>query len=105
MRRYRRVLVIAAALAAVARTPSAWAGEPSPTEQLKAEIDRVVKTLEDPALQGDARGAERRALVRQIAALGTPGVSLERRGFKRDRKSTRLNSSHSQISDALFCLK
>src|SRR2546430_7205888 len=30
------------------------------------------------------------------------GQSLERRG---DRKSTRLNSSHSQISYAVFCLK
>src|SRR2546427_6776755 len=26
-------------------------------------------------------------------------------GFARDRKSTRLNSSHSQISYAVFCLK
>src|SRR2546430_9022515 len=26
-------------------------------------------------------------------------------GFPRDRKSTRLNSSHSQISYAVFCLK
>src|SRR5207302_391591 len=69
MRRYRRGLVVAAALAAVVRTPSVWAGESSPAEQLKAEIDRVVKTLEDPALQGDARSAERRALVRQIAEV------------------------------------
>src|SRR2546427_13204190 len=29
----------------------------------------------------------------------------ERRFFQRDRKSTRLNSSHSQISYAVFCLK
>src|SRR2546430_11577593 len=29
----------------------------------------------------------------------------ERRGSARDRKSTRLNSSHSQISYAVFCLK
>src|SRR2546427_1858262 len=28
-----------------------------------------------------------------------------RRGSARDRKSTRLNSSHSQISYAVFCLK
>src|SRR5206468_11292983 len=27
------------------------------------------------------------------------------RGFKSDRKSTRLNSSHDQISYAVFCLK
>src|SRR6266478_8366826 len=38
---------------------------------------------------------------------GWPGVS-PRRGLRRasrDRKSTRLNSSHSQISYAVFCLK
>src|SRR6266478_8374046 len=28
-----------------------------------------------------------------------------RRKYRRDRKSTRLNSSHSQISYAVFCLK
>src|SRR2546430_8230295 len=31
-------------------------------------------------------------------------IELQRRGH-RDRKSTRLNSSHSQISYAVFCLK
>src|SRR2546422_6055595 len=30
---------------------------------------------------------------------------LERRGVTRDRKSTRLNSSHGYISYAVFCLK
>src|SRR2546430_14432848 len=29
----------------------------------------------------------------------------ERTGVRKDRKSTRLNSSHSQISYAVFCLK
>src|SRR2546430_6343082 len=45
-----------------------------------------------------ARGphAPRELVVRQQA---TDGVA------KRDRKSTRLNSSHSQISYAVFCLK
>src|SRR2546430_8021674 len=33
-----------------------------------------------------------------------PGKKLPRRG-RSDRKSTRLNSSHSQISYAVFCLK
>src|SRR5688572_31098579 len=37
------------------------------------------------------------------AAAGHP-VLRDRRGRK-DRKSTRLNSSHSQISYAVFCLK
>src|SRR2546430_13640114 len=38
---------------------------------------------------------------RQSSAGGFPGRSFTRR----DRKSTRLNSSHSQISYAVFCLK
>src|SRR5690349_23451140 len=32
-------------------------------------------------------------------------VGLGRRGFGRDRKRTRLNSSHVEISYAVFCLK
>src|SRR2546430_7687770 len=32
-------------------------------------------------------------------------VQDEHDAFRRDRKSTRLNSSHSQISYAVFCLK
>src|SRR5688572_31266887 len=43
------------------------------------------------------------------ATGGHRGVALPERGAKRrrdqDRKSTRLNSSHSQISYAVFCLK
>ena len=38
-----------------------------PTEQLKGAIERVVKTLENPALKGDAKVTERRAAVRKIA--------------------------------------
>src|SRR5688572_31843056 len=34
-----------------------------------------------------------------------PELSRRARGFATDRKSTRLNSSHSQISYAVFCLK
>ncbi|PYM81949.1 MAG: organic solvent tolerance ABC transporter substrate-binding protein [Candidatus Rokuibacteriota bacterium] len=83
MRRYRHGLVVAAALAAVVRTPSVWAGESSPAEQLKAEIDRVVKTLEDPALQGDARGAERRALVREIAEVTFDWTETAKRALAR----------------------
>src|SRR5688572_32226225 len=33
------------------------------------------------------------------------GVGAEEAGAGQDRKSTRLNSSHSQISYAVFCLK
>src|SRR3712207_7459174 len=36
---------------------------------------------------------------------GAGGVSGANRGSARDRKSTRLNSSHANISYAVFCLK
>jgi phospholipid transport system substrate-binding protein len=38
-----------------------------PTEQLKGAIERVVKTLDNPALKGEAKVSERRAAVRKIA--------------------------------------
>src|SRR2546430_5751650 len=38
-------------------------------------------------------------------ALRRHVLEEEETGFPRDRKSTRLNSSHSQISYAVFCLK
>src|SRR2546430_6727263 len=45
--------------------------------------------------------------AREIAsrARGNDGRLLPSRLGRRDRKSTRLNSSHSQISYAVFCLK
>src|SRR3712207_8106958 len=42
--------------------------------------------------------------TRMVERLVEPAVSI--RGlYKRDRKSTRLNSSHANISYAVFCLK
>src|SRR5689334_24305980 len=38
-------------------------------------------------------------------AVRKQGDSLMHRALERDRKSTRLNSSHSSISYAVFCLK
>src|SRR5215208_7809131 len=46
---------------------------------------------------GDGRG--------RADAHGARGVPARRRGRLRDRKSTRLNSSHVAISYAVFCLK
>src|SRR5688572_31726478 len=55
---------------------------------------------------------ERRSLGRHHhghrAALGghqDPRLPRHRHDWREDRKSTRLNSSHSQISYAVFCLK
>src|SRR2546430_8750685 len=61
--------------------------------------------LMEPAQAAAIRAAEQTALAHDAA----PTLSehrIERDGRKReDRKSTRLNSSHSQISYAVFCLK
>src|SRR2546430_12703143 len=54
---------------------------------------------------------ERRGAGLTIADLGShngtfvDGVPVKERALLQDRKSTRLNSSHSQISYAVFCLK
>src|SRR2546430_6507634 len=43
--------------------------------------------------------------ARSCSAAATPGGRRPSWSISRDRKSTRLNSSHSQISYAVFCLK
>src|SRR2546427_11110518 len=52
-----------------------------------------------PILQGATTARARRGLGLLYASQGQYGQAME------DRKSTRLNSSHSQISYAVFCLK
>jgi phospholipid transport system substrate-binding protein len=51
----------------VVLTTAAGAAAQMPTQQLKAAIDRVLKTLEDPALKSEHRSAERRATISRIA--------------------------------------
>src|SRR2546429_3439574 len=51
----------------------------------------------------DSRAAARRGLAGLDRA--TDGAGRKPRGRRRDRKSTRLNSSHGYISYAVFCLK
>jgi phospholipid transport system substrate-binding protein len=60
----RLISALAAGLV-VLSAAAAYAG--LPTEQLKGAIERVVKTLDNPALKGDAKVTERRAAVRKIA--------------------------------------
>lgn len=60
----RSVLSVAlAALMALAGAPGAFAGPV--TDQLRLHIDRVVQTLEDPALKGPAKAPERRQALRR----------------------------------------
>ncbi|MBI2529337.1 MAG: ABC transporter substrate-binding protein [Candidatus Rokubacteria bacterium] len=54
-----------ACLLGLAAAGGAWAG--TPTEQLRGAIDRVIKTLDTPALKGDNKVADRRSAVRKIA--------------------------------------
>src|SRR3712207_8556612 len=50
---------------------------------------------------GNGHATNYRALVRELDARGHDVLFCERE----DRKSTRLNSSHANISYAVFCLK
>src|SRR5262245_13506651 len=60
-----RMLVLVAALSLVLDARPSWAG--APTDQLKTQIDRAVKILDDPALKKDGKQRERRGAVRQVA--------------------------------------
>src|SRR2546427_5684480 len=59
----------------------------------------------DPVGAGDGALIDRLARFRAGSHGGGVGVGGRRAVDHRDRKSTRLNSSHSQISYAVFCLK
>src|SRR5205085_12345375 len=61
----------------------------------------------EPVIYGGGQESGRRAGTEHIAhmvALGAASM-LAQEQHTSDRKSTRLNSSHSQISYAVFCLK
>src|SRR2546430_6045432 len=64
-------------------------------------------TLFRSEMVGRDRRHRRRNLRPQARPFGMLGVRVveELRAGRVDRKSTRLNSSHSQISYAVFCLK
>ena len=63
---FARVLALTALLLVpLVGTDRAWAG--APTDQLRAQIDRAVKILEDPELKKDGRQKDRRGAVRQVA--------------------------------------
>jgi phospholipid transport system substrate-binding protein len=57
-------LLVSLAVATVA-APPAWAG--APTEQLRAQVERVLTVLQDPELKKEDKARERRATLRSIA--------------------------------------
>src|SRR5207253_10615036 len=58
-----------------------------------------------PRRQGPARAEDDRAPAPARRVRARPGRAAVRGSLARDRKSTRLNSSHVAISYAVFCLK
>src|SRR3712207_6982438 len=56
-------------------------------------------------LRGLLGPGERKSLQPMAARLGLSGHDQLHHFVTRDRKSTRLNSSHANISYAVFCLK
>src|SRR2546428_5930936 len=62
--------------------------------------DEIAETVATSLRGSDLSGREKQALLRPHTGLAAYEYYL--RG--RDRKSTRLNSSHDQISYAVFCL-
>src|SRR5207245_3260113 len=93
---------IAAAPAAVAAARAAAAGSDArlhPSLLLRAPAAIGCRHADDPPHRGIARARRPGAPYRRRVALA-PGPRLGR-----DRKSTRLNSSHGSISYAVFCLK
>jgi phospholipid transport system substrate-binding protein len=70
-----------AALCFLGSAQDAWAA--TATDQLKSAIDRVLATVDDPALRGDGRAIERRAAVRKIANEIFDFTELARRSLAR----------------------
>ena len=60
-----RVAVLLAVVTSLVFAREAWAG--APTDQLRSQIERVMKTVEDPELKKENRYRDRRVAVRKIA--------------------------------------
>src|SRR2546430_8030661 len=74
----------------------------------KLRADARIDDLRGCVSLGRVRFAGPRRFLTAILGMGRPQIALWLAAiarFEADRKSTRLNSSHSQISYAVFCLK
>src|SRR5207244_10809888 len=101
--------------------PSSRFPDPSPTEfyplSLHDALPILLMGMLLPAIQKVREAAARTKRLSDIRSIGTAFHSHQLRGaglpsaaawtsaIQRDRKSTRLNSSHQIISYAVFCLK
>src|SRR3989442_4291981 len=86
---------------------------PPPRSTLFPSTTLFRSILTDPRLRAHRFLSAARSPDRSDLFFGTDGMGLvrvdaataERKRWARDRKSTRLNSSHVRISYAVFCLK
>src|SRR3712207_7481084 len=79
-----------------------------PYTTLFRSIPREIASPMDICARGSRRGRgprDRHLVAGQRAEPPPPRSPTIRRSAERDRKSTRLNSSHANISYAVFCLK
>jgi phospholipid transport system substrate-binding protein len=76
-------IVLAVALVLLALWGAAHVSADSVTDRLRPEIERVVQTLEDPALKSAARMAERRQAVRDITGGMFDWAEMARRTLGR----------------------
>src|SRR5690606_40080127 len=79
-------------------------------ERAAAELTERLKRLEAEGYQFEAADASLELLMREATGwtqpfFRSPRASAAPARRRRDRKSTRLNSSHVKISYAVFCLK
>ena len=63
-RQFLRRVAVTLTLLVVGIAPAAFAGPA--TDHIKPQIDRVIATIEDPALKGNSKVAERRQVLRGI---------------------------------------
>ena len=79
MTRHRLLLLGWAVLIGLLTAWSALAGQP--TDQLRPEIERVIKTIEDPTLKGDGKGPARRQALRAITESVFDWTEMGRRAL------------------------
>ena len=65
IRHHRRAAAVVALVTGLVLVRDVGAGVP--TDQLRTQINRVVKTIEDPELRKESKNKERRAAVRKVA--------------------------------------
>src|SRR5215211_8972703 len=79
--------------------------EPRPDAERPQQVADVVSDGLGGQVKISRDLLRRRTSLEEAQNLGLTRRQVRRRRLRRDRKSTRLNSSHTVISYAVFCLK